>query len=146
MPPSRPDRRLTVRGFRESDRRAVIGLWRRCGLVVPWNDPDRDIDAKLQVQRELFLVGELDGRIVAGAMVGYEGHRGWINYLAVCPEHRRRGLGRRMVEEAQRRLREMGCPKINVQVRTSNAKVLLFYERLGFRRDEAVSLGKRLDS
>ena len=78
-------------------------------------------------------------------MAGYEGHRGWLNYVAVTPEHRRGGLGRAMVEEAERLLREAGCPKINLQVRTSNQAVIKFYRRLGYVVDDVVSMGKRLE-
>ena len=135
---------LQVRRFASSDRERVIAVWRECELVVPWNDPERDIDLKLAFQPELFLVGEIAGRVEATAMAGYEGHRGWINYLAVAPEHRRLGLGRRMMAAAEAELRKLGCPKINLQVRSGNRDVLAFYERLGFRPDETVSLGKRL--
>ena len=78
-------------------------------------------------------------------MAGYEGHRGWINYLAVAPEHQGKGLGRAMMAEAERLLREAGCPKINLQVRSANAKVIEFYRRLGYTVDDVVSLGKRLE-
>ena len=93
----------------------------------------------------MFLVGLLGGRVIGTVMAGYEGHRGWINYLAVGPGHRRGGFGRRLMEEAERLLRAVGCPKINLQVRTSNTEVLAFYRRLGFVQDDAVSLGKRLE-
>ncbi len=135
---------LQIRRFAAADRRRVITLWRACDLVVPWNDPERDIDAKLVFQPELFLVGELAGQVEATVMAGYEGHRGWINYLAVAPERRRLGLGRRMMEAAEGELRKLGCPKINLQVRRGNRDVLAFYGRIGFRPDDSVSLGKRL--
>lgn len=107
-----------------------MALWRRCDLVRPWNDPHRDIQRKLAVRPELFLVGVLDGRIVASVMAGYEGHRGWLNYLAVAPDLRRRGYAQAIVAEAERLLREAGCPKINLQIRTSNHGVIEFYRRL----------------
>jgi ribosomal protein S18 acetylase RimI-like enzyme len=78
-------------------------------------------------------------------MVGYEGHRGWLNYLAVAPEHQRKGFGRAIVEEAERLLRKEGCPKINLQVRTSNQGALEFYRRIGYAVDDVVSMGKRLE-
>ena len=90
-------------------------------------------------------MGELSGRIVATAMVGYEGHRGWVNYLAVAPEQRRRGFARALMDEAERLLRQAGCPKINVQVRGSNDSALEFYRRLGYAVDDVVGLGKRLE-
>ncbi|GGX53897.1 GNAT family acetyltransferase [Saccharospirillum salsuginis] len=137
---------MIIRVFTETDRAAVIELWQRCDLVVPWNDPNKDIDRKLKVGAELFLVGEREGRLVATAMGGYEGHRGWVNYLAVDPDLQRQGLARRMMEALEERLRTLGCPKINLQVRETNAAVLAFYEALGYRVDAAVSLGKRLES
>ncbi len=138
------DTRLIVRPFRWADQEAVVALWHECALVVPWNDPAQDIALKLQVQPELFLVGLHGDVVVATIMAGYEGHRGWLNYLAVSPERQHHGMGRHMVEAAQERLAAMGCPKINLQVRASNAGVIAFYERLGFVQDDVVSLGKRL--
>ena len=135
---------MTIRPFVEADEAAVVDLWRRCGLLRPWNDPKRDIARKLTTQRELFLVGEEDGRIVAAAMAGYDGHRGWVNYLAVDPERRGQGLGRRMMETIERELAARGCPKLNLQVRRTNLDVIAFYEALGYVEDDVVSLGKRL--
>jgi ribosomal protein S18 acetylase RimI-like enzyme len=135
---------LEIRAFVQSDAEPVIALWSRCGLLRPWNDPRKDVARKLQVQRELFLVGELDGRLVAAIMVGYEGHRGWVNYLAVEPERQGRGVGRRMMREAERRLRALGCPKVQLQVRTENEEAIAFYRKLGYTEDAVVSMGKRL--
>jgi ribosomal protein S18 acetylase RimI-like enzyme len=134
-----------LREFADADEPAVVALWRRCGLVRPWNDPHKDIARKRCVQRELFLVGEQDGAIVGSVMGGYEGHRGWVNYLAVDDAHRRAGLGRALMAEVEARLRALGCPKLNLQVRDDNAGALAFYERIGFARDASVSLGKRLE-
>lgn len=135
---------LTIRPFLPEDEDAVIRLWHDCDLLRAYNDPHRDIERKLSVQPELFLVGFLAGKIVAGVMAGYEGHRGWLNYLAVAPDHRRRGFGRELVAEAERRLRKLGCPKINLQVRHTNVQAMEFYHRLGFAVDEVASMGKRL--
>lgn len=136
---------LEIRPYDPVDEEAVVRLWKTCGLVVPWNDPKKDILRKLGVQADLFLVGFVDGRIVATAMAGYDGHRGWVNYLAVHPDHQRSGLGRRIMDEVEARFRTAGCPKINVQVRTSNNGVIDFYRAIGFRDDDVVSLGKRLE-
>ena len=135
---------LQIRAYQESDQDAVVALWRECGLVRPWNDPVKDIQRKLRVQRDLFLVGTLEGRLVATVMAGYEGHRGWINYLAVAREYRMRGFGRRLMDEAEALLRAIGCPKINLQIRSSNADVIAFYRSLGFSVDDSLSMGKRL--
>ena len=137
-------KRLEIRAYRESDEDFVVALWRECGLVRPWNDPAKDIGRKLRIQRELFLVGFVDGRLVATAMAGYEGHRGWINFLAVAPDSRKRGFGRLLMDEAEARLREMGCPKINLQVRRSNAAAAEFYRSIGYAEDNVLSMGKRL--
>ena len=136
---------LQIRPYESRDEQAVISLWTDCGLVVPWNDPRRDIQRKLRVQPETFLVAFVNAQLVATVMAGYDGHRGWINYLAVHPAHRRHGLGRRMMEEAERRLRAVGCPKINLQVRSANADAVQFYKRIGFEEDDVRSFGKRLE-
>lgn len=135
-----------IRPFQPSDGTAVVQLWKDCNLVVPWNDPHRDILRKLRVQPELFLVGFVSDELVAAIMAGYEGHRGWLNYLAVAQHFRRQGLGRKMVAEAEARLREMGCPKINIQIRTGNTEVIEFYRRVGFKPEDVVSMGRRLES
>ena len=136
---------MLIRPFRPDDEAAVIALWQRCDLVRPWNDPHKDIQRKLLVRPDLFLVGIVDDPIVASVMAGYEGHRGWLNYLAVDPAHQRRGHARAMVAEAERLLRAAGCPKINLQVRTSNKGVIEFYRKLGYAADEVTSMGKRLE-
>ena len=136
---------MQIRAYRPDDEGAVIALWQACGLTRPWNDPKRDIERKLTVQPELFfVVDDDDGVLVATAMVGYDGHRGWINYLAVADSHRRRGLGRLLMAEAERALAERGCPKINLQVRSTNTAVLAFYAGLGYAQDDVVSFGRRL--
>ena len=136
---------IKVRQFELSDEQEVIALWRESGLTVPWNDPHEDIQRKLSVQADLFLVGVDGTRIVAAMMVGYDGHRGSIFYLAVAPDLQGKGLGRRMVEEAEERLKALGCPKLNLLVRSSNQSVIEFYKRLGFSVDDVVNLGKRLE-
>ena len=153
---------MIIRTFRETDESAVIRLWTDCGLVRPWNDPRRDIERKLAEQPELFLVGEVGesgesgqssevgelgephGRVVATAMVGYDGHRGWVYYVAVDPSRQGHSLGRALMDEAERLLLERGCPKLNLQIRAGNEKVIGFYRALGYAQDDVVSMGKRL--
>jgi ribosomal protein S18 acetylase RimI-like enzyme len=135
---------MQIRRFEGVDEPAVLALWDECGLTRPWNDPRKDIARKLAVQAELFLVGVSDGAVMASVMAGYEGHRGWMNYLAVAPRFRGRGLGRALVEHVERLLLERGCPKVNLQVRASNPEAVAFYRRLGYAEDESISLGKRL--
>jgi ribosomal protein S18 acetylase RimI-like enzyme len=136
---------MQIRPFELADEAAVIALWDACGLTRPWNDPHKDVRRKLAEQPDLFLVGVLEGVVVATVMVGYDGHRGWINYLGVAPDKRRLGLGRAIMAEAERLLRERGCPKINLQVRTGNQGVIEFYRRIGFAVDDVLSMGKRLE-
>jgi ribosomal protein S18 acetylase RimI-like enzyme len=136
---------LEIRSFEPGDSRELQELWRACGLIRPSNDPAKDIARKRRVRGDLLLVGLSEGKVVASAMVGYEGHRGWINYLAVSPHHRKRGVGRRMMEEAEARLRAEGCPKINLQVRPSNGEAVAFYKAIGFIQDDVLSFGKRLE-
>ena len=135
---------LFIRPYRKEDKRAVIDLWIECNLVIPANNPEKDIERKLAVNPELFLVGILNETLVATCMAGYEGRRGWINLLAVAAQYRRRGIATRIMAEAEKCLKAMGCPKINLQVRTSNTAVIQFYKKLGFSDDDVVSLGKRL--
>jgi ribosomal protein S18 acetylase RimI-like enzyme len=135
---------LDIRPFRSEDEDPVVALWERCGLTRPWNDPRKDIARKMTVQPELFLVGTIDGQVVATVMAGYEGHRGWINYLGVDPDHQRRGHARALMQSVEARLRALECPKINLQVRAGNVEAMGFYATLGYVRDDVVSLGHRL--
>ena len=137
---------MKIRQFEIQDEEQVTALWKECKLTVPWNDPKKDIQRKLKVNPELFLVGELDDVIVGSIMGGYEGHRGWVNYLAVSPSHRKKGLGRQLMEAVEVKLREMGCPKINLQVRETNLDVIEFYKAIGYNMDHVVGMGKRLES
>jgi ribosomal protein S18 acetylase RimI-like enzyme len=135
---------MKIRAYETPDQQAVVALWQECGLTRPWNDPHRDIARKLTEQPELFLVGTHDGALVATAMVGFDGHRGWVYYLAVAPKYRGRSFGRMLMQEAERLLLERGCPKLNLQVRSSNTEAVEFYRRLGYVQDEVVSFGRRL--
>lgn len=135
---------MHIRPYQHADETAVIALWQACGLTRPWNNPALDIARKLTVQPELFLVGELDGQIVASAMAGFEGHRGWVNYLGVSPAQRGRGLARAMMAQVEALLLARGCPKINLQVRADNTEALGFYAALGYGQEVVLGLGKRL--
>ena len=135
---------MLIRAFEAADAAAVIELWRVCGLVRPWNDPATDIERKVADSGELFLVAASGEGVAGCVMAGYDGHRGWLNYLAVDPAQQRSGLGRRLVEAAEDRLRALGCAKVNLQIRDDNAVARGFYEALGYREDPVVSYGKRL--
>ncbi|MEE8541112.1 MAG: GNAT family acetyltransferase [Desulfobacterales bacterium] len=136
---------MKIRKYQTEDQEMIIDLWERCGLVAPQNNPHKDIERKLKVNPEWFLVGELNGRIIATCMAGYEGHRGWINYLAVSPDYQRQGYAKQIMNTAELLLRAAGCPKINLQVRSSNATVIEFYKAIGFSIDDVRSMGKRLE-
>lgn len=136
---------LSIRPYIPDDKENVINLWFECNLVVPQNNPGKDIERKLNVKPEWFLVGVLEGQLVATCMVGYEGHRGWINYLAVDPKYQRKGIACQMMEEAENILRKVGCPKINLQVRETNPDVIKFYESIGYKVEPIVNMGKRLE-
>jgi len=123
---------------------AVVDLWKECNLTTPQNDPVEDIKKKTDFQPELFLIGLLDGKVIGSIMVGYEGHRGWINYLAVQPEYQKKGYGRKLVERAIEELTRLGCRKVNLQVRETNRYMIDFYKHLGFKDDRVTSLGKPL--
>lgn len=135
---------MEIRCYRPDDELAVIRLWERCGLIRPWNDPRKDIERKLSEQPELFLVGQHGDEVIATAMAGFDGHRGWVYYLAVAPEQRGKSHGRQLMQAVERLLLARGCPKLNLQVRASNQDVLAFYRKLGYVQDDVVSLGRRL--
>jgi ribosomal protein S18 acetylase RimI-like enzyme len=137
---------MQIRAFQPEDEAAVVALWQECELTRPWNDPHKDIARKLTVQPELFVVGIEGGELIASAMFGFEGHRGWVNYLAVSPAHQRRGHARTLMRWGEQALQARGCPKINLQIRSSNAAVIAFYKTMGYAADDVVSLGKRLIS
>jgi ribosomal protein S18 acetylase RimI-like enzyme len=136
---------LEIREFAEADRAALIGLWRRCGLTRPWNDPDTDIDLAVASPDAAILVGTLDAVLVATLMLGFDGHRGWVYYFGVDPEHRLRGLGRRMMAAAEGWMRARSVPKIQLMVRDDNRAALGFYAALGYDVVQTTTLGKRLD-
>ncbi|HVJ23029.1 MAG TPA: GNAT family acetyltransferase, partial [Burkholderiales bacterium] len=101
---------MTIRPFQLADEPAVIALWEECKLTRPWNDPHKDIARKLAVQPELFLVGVVDEAVMASVMAGYEGHRGWVNYLAVAPRFRGQGHARALMQHVEALLLRRGCP------------------------------------
>lgn len=136
---------VKIRPFEDRDESTVIALWRACGLARLWNDPAKDIARKRTVQPEAFLVAVFAEQVIGSVMAGYDGHRGWINYLAVASAFRRKGVGRSLMDEAQAKLLGMGCPKINLQVRSTNDQVVAFYQSLGYEVDDVVSLGKRIE-
>jgi ribosomal protein S18 acetylase RimI-like enzyme len=135
---------MVIRQFLPVDQEAVINLWKTCNLTKSWNNPEQDIRRKLKDSPELFLVGTIHGIIVASVMAGYDGHRGWIYYLAVDSEYRKQGLGKLIMAAAEEKLVEIGCPKIDLMVRKNNLDVISFYEKIGYGHDEVITMSKRL--
>ncbi|MEK8046920.1 GNAT family acetyltransferase [Ideonella margarita] len=138
---------VQIRPFAPADQGALIALWQACELTRPWNDPAKDIRRKLDVDPAgLGVAVDERGVLVGSVMVGYEGHRGWINYLAVAPQARRHGLGRQLMAWAEALLAARGCPKVNLQIRSENTAVQAFYAALGYTDDCVMSMGRRLES
>jgi ribosomal protein S18 acetylase RimI-like enzyme len=135
---------MEIRELTAADRAAATRLWDTAGLTRPWNEPARDFDGALGGPTSAVL-GALDaGEIVATVMVGHDGHRGWVYYLAVKPGSRRCGLGRRMMQEAELWLRERGAVKLNLMVRDGNSDALGFYQQLGYEDAEVTVLARWL--
>ena len=137
---------VKIRDFSVSDTEMVVALWNRCGLTRPWNDPYKDISRKMSDNNGAFWVADHAEDVVASVMIGYDGHRGSINYLAVVPEYQRSGLGAELMRRAEHFLIERGCPKVSFCVRRNNEAVLAFYQELGYEIDDIHFLGKRLIS
>ena len=135
---------FAIRQFVPNDTNRVIFIWEQCDLVRSWNNPNFDIQRKLNFQKELFFVGLLNDEIIATAMFGYDGHRGWLNYFAVLPNFQKRGFGKKLMTFGEMALIEKGCPKLNLQIRNDNTKAINFYQKVGYKEDAAVSFGKRL--
>lgn len=133
-----------IEAAKPDDREAVVALWRACGLTRPWNDPDGDFALALAAEASVVLVARSNGALAGSVMAGFDGHRGWVYYLAVSPDHRRAGLGRALMAAAEAWLRERGAPKIQLMVRGGNAEALGFYEALGLERQDVVTLGRFL--
>ena len=137
---------LQIRAYLESDEPEVVGLWQRVFPDdPPRNEPKRVVERKLAVQRELFLVGVFQGRVIGTVLGGYDGFRGWVYHLAVDPEFRRRGFGRELMLAVEELLHARGCPKLNLQVRARNSEVVSFYKSLGYSIEDHVSMGKVLE-
>jgi ribosomal protein S18 acetylase RimI-like enzyme len=136
---------VKIRPYTATDEKAVAALWREVFPGSPaWNHPETDIQRKLAVQRELFFVATKGSELVGTAMAGYDGHRGWVYYVAVSPRHRRQGIGTALMTQVEEGLAHVGCPKLNLQVRATNREVVRFYEKLGYEVEERVSMSKRL--
>jgi ribosomal protein S18 acetylase RimI-like enzyme len=137
---------IEIRPYTESDEAGVVALWREVFPNAPaHNDPRTDIHRKLSVQPELFLLATAGSEVVGTAMAGYDGHRGWVYYVAVSPRFRRQGIGTALMKRAEEDLARLGCPKVNLQIRASNEAVVSFYRAVGYEIEERISMGKRLE-
>ena len=134
-----------IRPFKLEDKHSVVELWKICRLTRPWNNPEKDIERKLNVQSEMFLVLEIPGSIIGSVMAAYDGHRGVINYLAVHPGYQKKGYGKILMTHVEQKLLNKGCPKINLLVRSDNLNVKRFYKGLHYdEQDDVKVFGKRL--
>lgn len=134
---------MIIRKFNIEDTNEVVKIWEECGLLHPPNDPYQEIKNKMEFQPNLFLVGEVAGKLMATIMLGYEGRRGWINSLGVLPEYQGRGYGSELVRNGVEALRDLGTPKINLLIRPGNSKVKAFYQKLGFETEEVIMMTHR---
>ncbi|QWA09638.1 GNAT family acetyltransferase [Sodalis ligni] len=135
---------MEIRVFRQDDFEEVITLWERCDLLRPWNDPEMDIERKLNYDPDLFMVAEVAGEVVGSVMGGYDGHRGSAYYLGVHPDFRGRGIANALISRLEKKLIARGCPKIQLMVREDNEAVIGMYEKLDYELVDSVTLGKRL--
>jgi ribosomal protein S18 acetylase RimI-like enzyme len=139
------EKMTNIRSYDPTDEEDVVALWREVFPDAPaYNDPHADIRSKLQVQPELFFVALDEGCLVGTAMAGFDGHRGWVYYVAVHPDHRRKGIGTALMKRVEQVLVEIGCPKLNLQIRATNAEVQAFYISLGYQVEDRISMAKRL--
>jgi len=136
---------LLIDDLREAEIDAAAELWRTVGLTRPWNDPHADALLALAGETSTILAGRLDGRLVATAMVGADGHRGWVYYLGVLPEFRGRRFGESMMRAAEQWIIARGMPKLQLMVRTDNAAVIRFYEAIGYKQEDVAVLSRRFD-
>ncbi len=135
---------MDIRLFSEDDRRQVVRLWKTVFADdPPHNEPDHVITAKLKVDELLFVAVD-KGTLLGTIMAGYDGHRGWLYSVAVDPQQQKNGIGRQLVEHALASLREHGCAKVNLQIRSGNSEVITFYKKLGFETEERVSMGRMI--
>jgi ribosomal protein S18 acetylase RimI-like enzyme len=136
---------LSIALIEDADVAAVIALWQRCGLTRPWNDPAADIALARRGPNSTVLIGRGSGAIVATAMVGHDGHRGWVYYVAVNPDRRANGHGRAIMNAAEEWLRQAGIPKLQLLVRRDNAKAGAFYQSIGYEEAETIVFAKWID-
>ena len=123
---------IEIRPIKSNKHQQLMDLWLECGLTRSWNKPEEDIRRKMQVQSELLLGSFQSGQLVGSIMAGYDCHRGWMNYVGVLPAFQRKWIGKKLVEMAEEGLKQLGCPKVNLQIRYSNSIAQDFYRRVGY--------------
>ena len=133
-----------IRTYKKSDEERVINLWKTCNLIVPWNNPKMDIQRKLSENPKLIFVGLIEDRLIASCMAGFDGHRGWVYFVVVHPDVQQKGIASKIMEHAEKKLKEIGCPKIQLMVRDANLGVIEFYKKIGYKIDPVLTMGKIL--
>jgi ribosomal protein S18 acetylase RimI-like enzyme len=136
---------LAIADIADADVAAVIALWQTCGLTRPWNDPAADIELARRGPHSTVLIGRDRDAIVATAMVGHDGHRGWVYYVATDPDRRAKGYGRAIMNAAEDWLRATGIAKLQLMVRRDNAKAGAFYQSIGYAESQTIVFAKWLD-
>lgn len=135
---------MDIRTFKQQDYDEVITLWERCDLLLPNNDPELDIERKLNHSPELFLVAEIAGTVIGTIMGGYDGHRANAYYLCVDPEYRGRGIANALINRLEKKLIASGCPQLNIMVEEDDDRVINMFEKFGYDMQDTVCVGKRL--
>ena len=136
---------MKIRSYSSEDRDQIITFWQNVfSDDSPHNDPNKVIDAKLAIDKLLFVAEDND-LIIGTAMAGYDGHRGWLYLVAVDPQQRRKGIGQQLIKHAMQALKTVGYVKVNLQVRSTNNQVVSFYESIGFVSEDRISMGKLID-
>ena len=136
---------LAIAPIGDDDLAEVIALWQACHLTRPWNDPAADIALARRGENSTVLVGREGAAIVATAMVGHDGHRGWVYYVAIDPKRQAQGHGRAIMDAAEAWLRRAGVPKVQLLVRRENTRADAFYQSLGYDESTSVMFSKWLD-
>ena len=144
-PPTKPIAALSIAPIEDADIAAAVALWQRCGLTRPWNDPAADIALARKGANATVLTGRAGDAVLATAMVGHDGHRGWVYYVAVDPEHRGKGHGRAIMNAAEDWLRQAGIAKLQLLVRRENAAVGAFYQSIGYGEQQLLVFSRWLD-
>ena len=137
---------MNIRTAKLQDTPAIVALWKETNLLVPWNNPEEDIKRAFSTPTSTILVAEIENKLIGTILAGYDGHRGWIYYLAVKPEYQKHGYGRRLVEAAEDWLKSQGAPKIHLLIRKDNSQVQSFYHSIGYETSDVLMMKKTIDT